>query len=520
MAAYKAQTQTPAKIADFKQRMASGQGYTDTERQANLQQQQQHFGKFADTGDLDEDAYDPFANDPAADAKHEAEVRARMQQQLKQGKGTSLKDMPAIDRDQYLKNTNRTWDEKTQRSVPAIKPNVQEVSLGDYSKKAQLSQAGAKINKFFDRDDPAAIAQADRTIAKRERGLGRADARRQPLTTPPVDQDKQRRDLADKYPNIDELVRQAELRRDPQYDRADGPAYYDGRDAEQNYHKLKQIQRMIRGAELDEMTFGGVGQTTDSATGDVTTNFSQGPFSVSQTKTPGGYTKQTDQQFDLGTATLGARTVGPNIGAGQLAGTTTKTATNNMTGQAKQQVKGVGFGGASGATVGKNYVGSSDDELAKLAADSATGINEEPNQATVNVPGASFTADKSTNTLSGTTNVGGATLSATKNITPGGGGSVSASMQAAPNLNLTATQKSANYNKGQLAGTKSVSANYTDTTGALGKPGQQHTATRTTGVGFGGASGANVGKNYVDQYSVNESVERMQHLAGIKQSRV
>jgi hypothetical protein len=268
------------------------------------------------------------------------------------------------------------------------------------------------------------------------------------------------------------------------------------------------------------MTFGGVGQTTDSATGDVTTNFSQGPFSVSQTKTPGGYTKQTDQQFDLGTATLGARTVGPNIGAGQLAGTTTKTATNNMTGQAKQQVKGVGFGGASGANVGKNYVGSSDDELAKLAADSATGINEEPNQATVNVPGASFTADKSTNTLSGTTSVGGTTLSATKNMTPGGGGSVSASMQAAPNLNLTATQKSANYNKGQLAGTKSVSANYTDTTGALGKPGQQHTATRTTGVGFGGASGANVGKNYVDQYSVNESVERMQHLAGIKQSRV
>lgn len=380
MAAYKAQTQTPEKIADFKQRMASGQGYTDTERQANLQQQQQHFGKFADTGDLDEDAYDPFANDPAADAKHEAEVRARMQQQLKQGKGTSLKDMPSIDRDQYLKNTNRTWDEKTQRSVPATKPNVQEVSLGNYRKKAQLSQAGAKINKFFGRDDAAKVAAADRTIANRERGLGRADARRQPYTAPPVDQDKQRRDLADKYPNIDELVRQAELNRDPNYDRAEGPAYYAGRDAEHNYHRLKQIQRMIRGAELDEMTFGGVGQTTDSATGDVTTNFSQGPFSVSQTKTPGGYTKQTDQQVNLGTATLGARTVGPNIGAGQLAGTTTKTATNNMTGQAKQQVKGVGFGGASGATVGKNYVGASDDELAKHAADSVTGINENTNR--------------------------------------------------------------------------------------------------------------------------------------------
>jgi len=215
---------------------------------------------------------------------------------------------------------------------------------------------------------------------------------------------------------------------------------------------------MIRGAELDEMDLGGVSQTTDSDTGDVTTNFNQGPMSVSQTKTPGGYTKQTDQQVNLGTATLGAKTVGPNIGAGQLAGTTTKTSTNTATGQAKQQVKGVGFGGASGATVGKNYVGSSDDELAKYAADSVTGINEEPNQATVDVPGSSFTANKSTNTLSGTTNVHGVNINATKDMTPGGATTFSANMNVAPNLNIAATQKSADYNKGQLAGTKSVAA--------------------------------------------------------------
>ena len=265
---------------------------------------------------------------------------------------------------------------EVQKNYEESKNKVNEVSLGDYRKKATMSKAMAQTDRFFDRNNPAAVAAADRTIANRTKGLAGADARRRPYTAPPVDQDKQRRDLADKYPNIDELVRQAELNRDPNYDRADGQAYYDGRDAEQNYHRLKQIQRMIRGAELDEMNFGGVGQTTDSATGDVTTNFSQGPFSVSQTKAPGGYTKQTDQQFNLGTATLGARTVGPNIGAGQLTGTTTKTATNNMTGQAKQQVKGVGFGGASGATVGKNYVGASDDELAKYAADSTFDVNE------------------------------------------------------------------------------------------------------------------------------------------------
>jgi len=265
---------------------------------------------------------------------------------------------------------------KSLRQKDVAKQGVSEVSLGDYRKKAQLSQATSKIDRFFGRDDPAKVAQADQTIAKRERGMARADARVKPYTAPPVDQDKQRRDLADKYPNIDELVRQAELNRDPNYEYADGQAYYDGRDAEHNYHRLKQIQRMIRGAELDEMDFGGVGQTTDSATGDVTTSFNQGPISVTQTKTPGGYTKQTDQRFDLGPATITQKTVGPNLSTGQLAGTATKTATNNMTGQSQQQVKGVGFGGATGATVGKNYVGSSDDELARHAANSMMGTNE------------------------------------------------------------------------------------------------------------------------------------------------
>jgi hypothetical protein len=52
MAAYKAQNWTPEKIADYSQRMASGQGYTDAERQANIQQQQQYFGKYADDTNL------------------------------------------------------------------------------------------------------------------------------------------------------------------------------------------------------------------------------------------------------------------------------------------------------------------------------------------------------------------------------------------------------------------------------------------------------------------------------------
>jgi hypothetical protein len=68
-----------------------------------------------------------------------------------------------------------------------------------------------------------------------------------PPAAAPVDLEKQQRDLTARYPNIDELVRRAELNRDPNYERADGQAYYAARDAEQNYLKLKQIQRVIQG---------------------------------------------------------------------------------------------------------------------------------------------------------------------------------------------------------------------------------------------------------------------------------
>jgi hypothetical protein len=68
-----------------------------------------------------------------------------------------------------------------------------------------------------------------------------------PPAAAPADLEKQRRDLTAKYPNIDELVRRAELNRDPDYEMADGEAYYAARDAEQNYQKLRQIQRVIQG---------------------------------------------------------------------------------------------------------------------------------------------------------------------------------------------------------------------------------------------------------------------------------
>jgi hypothetical protein len=102
-------------------------------------------------------------------------------------------------------------------------------------------------------DDMAALAQKkfpnayiskDGEEVQKPKNWGK---RYTPPAAPPADLEKQRRDLTAKYPNIDELVRRAELNRDPNYERADGQAYYAARDAEQNYLKLRQIQRVIQG---------------------------------------------------------------------------------------------------------------------------------------------------------------------------------------------------------------------------------------------------------------------------------
>lgn len=82
---------------------------------------------------------------------------------------------------------------------------LSEVTLGDYRKKAQLSQAGASMNKFFNRDDPEKVAAADQTIAKREKGLGRADARAEKYRASQEEKQKADREQAirDKYTGVD-----------------------------------------------------------------------------------------------------------------------------------------------------------------------------------------------------------------------------------------------------------------------------------------------------------------------------
>jgi hypothetical protein len=114
-------------------------------------------------------------------------------------------------------------------------------------KKIQDKIKEQDMAEAFGRDDAAKVAAADQTIAKRTKGLARADARINPYTPPSFDAEKYQRDLTAKYPNIDQLVADAERNRDPYYDRAEGSDYYAGREAEQLYQRLKQIQRVIQG---------------------------------------------------------------------------------------------------------------------------------------------------------------------------------------------------------------------------------------------------------------------------------
>ena len=78
-----------------------------------------------------QEADDPFADDPFFNTKSkpEAEIRTQQKTALDKNQGTSLKTMNPIDRDQYLNNTGRTWDEKTQRSVPAQQKPQQEEDI-------------------------------------------------------------------------------------------------------------------------------------------------------------------------------------------------------------------------------------------------------------------------------------------------------------------------------------------------------------------------------------------------------
>ena len=129
-------------------------------------------------------------------------------------------------------------------------------------------------------------------------------------------------------------------------------------------------------------------------------------------------------------------------------------------------------------------------------------ILDEQDTASLDVGNAKFTADKTTKTLAGQYDVDDKTqLSVNRDFNTGGATTVGVKTNV-NGVDLTAQKNSPAYNKGQLAGTSSVSAAYKDTTGALGTPGQTHNIRIDKGVGFGGA-GKNVrpGQNTVTTYT-------------------
>ena len=129
-------------------------------------------------------------------------------------------------------------------------------------------------------------------------------------------------------------------------------------------------------------------------------------------------------------------------------------------------------------------------------------IIDEQDTAALNLGTAKFSADKNTNTVSGAVDLDDKTqVSATQDISKGGATTVGAKTNLS-GVDISAQHSTPAYNKGQLAGTSSVSAAYKDTQGYLGKPGQTHTVTATRGVGFGGA-GKNIqpGQNIATTYT-------------------
>lgn len=154
---------------------------------------------------------------------------------------------------------------------------LSEVTLGDYRKKAQLSQAGASMNKFFNRDDPAKVAVADKTIANREKGLGRADARldkfKQQQATKSAADNEQR--IRDKYTGVNIDAEIAKLK--PAMDQAYNTYQYGARNTwSQGKDEYDRLSAQVRELENAKKVLSG-GQESASSGGTSTAGGSTAP---------------------------------------------------------------------------------------------------------------------------------------------------------------------------------------------------------------------------------------------------
>jgi hypothetical protein len=154
MANYKAQNWTPEKMADYGQRMASGQGYTDAERTANYQQQQKSFGQYADQPQLDElspktlMSYSGKAHSDAKDRLTQVKAGAPNKKELiskaeKRVGGIKQAHSKVKDPEYGKQVVDEDWSDKYKRSIDCSHPK-------GFSQKAHC--AGRNKNEDINED--------------------------------------------------------------------------------------------------------------------------------------------------------------------------------------------------------------------------------------------------------------------------------------------------------------------------------------------------------------------------------
>ena len=124
---------------------------------------------------------------------------------------------------------------------------------------------------------------------------------------------------------------------------------------------------------------------------------------------------------------------------------------------------------------------------------------KEADVSSVKVGDTNITADKKANTVNISAKVGdNTTVTANRDLNTGGSSSIGVDTKIG-DVVLSARQRTASYNKGQMGDTSSVSATYNDPTNAT-----KHNITVDKGIGFGGA-GKDVqpNKNYITTYRKN-----------------
>jgi hypothetical protein len=127
-------------------------------------------------------------------------------------------------------------------------------------------------------------------------------------------------------------------------------------------------------------SIGGFSGEKDYTTGDVTQSFNTGDVGVSGTRTAGGYEKEKSSMNQMGAVRADSSWKAPNIAGGQLASPTITnvTAAKDDEGnrETAQLATGVGFGGASGKTVGNNTIDvSGNKDLANVVRPAVQGVD-------------------------------------------------------------------------------------------------------------------------------------------------